>query len=138
MPTTIEYTGRLQTCSCWCGMHLAVPASLFRQVHDLGKGVIYCPVGHQFSFRETELERERKRREQADAKARRAEERRQAERDLRRHTERQLSAQRGATTRARKRAKAAVCPVPGCKRSFVQMRRHLETKHPDYQLEEIK
>jgi hypothetical protein len=60
----------------------------------------------------------------------RARERAQAERDLREDTERRLSAQKGATTRAKKRHAAAVCPC--CNRSFVQLRRHMENKHPGY------
>jgi DNA repair exonuclease SbcCD ATPase subunit len=54
----------------------------------------------------------------------------QAERDLREDTERRLSAQKAQTTKARKRAAAALCPC--CNRSFVQLRRHMETKHPGY------
>lgn len=126
----IEYSETLQTCTCYCGIHLAVPTNLYRQAHDLGKRGIFCPLGHEFFFSESELDRERKARETAEARAQRAEQRRQAERDLREHTERQLSAQKGATTRAKKRAAAALCPC--CNRSFVQLRRHLATKHPDY------
>jgi hypothetical protein len=44
-------------------------------------------------------------------------------------TERRLRAQKGATTRAKKRAVAATCPC--CGRSFSQLRRHMAAKHPE-------
>jgi hypothetical protein len=129
MSQTITYTGKLETTQCWCGIALAVPANLLRAARNEGQS-IYCPLGHPFSWKETEADRQRKRAEQAEARATREAQRRMAERDLREYTERQLSAQKGATTRAKKRAAAALCPC--CKRSFVQLRRHLATKHPEY------
>jgi hypothetical protein len=129
MPTTITYSAELTTCECWCGIHLAIPSNLYRNAHETSQEV-YCPVGHKFHWSESESDRLRKKLEQVEARASRAEQRRQAERDLREHTERQLRAQKGATTRAKRRHAAALCPC--CNRSFVQLRRHLETKHPDY------
>lgn len=132
----IEYTEVLHTTTCYCGIHLAVPANLLRQVRDEGSGGpngdggLYCPLGHKFYFHESELDRERKRREQAEQRAQRADQRRQAERDLREHTEAKLRAQKGATTRARKRAAAGVCPC--CHRSFENVRRHMTEKHPGF------
>ena len=125
----IEYTEKLQTCTCWCGIHLAVPTNLYRQAHELGKRGLYCPLGHQFFYGESELDQERKAREQAEVEANRAEQRRLAERDLRLDTEKRLRAQKAATTRAKRRAHAGVCPH--CKRSFENVRRHIATKHAD-------
>jgi DNA repair exonuclease SbcCD ATPase subunit len=85
---------------------------------------IYCPLGHAYvkagkgeaeKLRES-LERERER------AARMAAERDQAQASARSY--------KGVATKARKRAAAAVCPC--CNRSFVQLRRHMETQHPDY------
>lgn len=126
---TITFTETLQTCTCWCGIHMAIPDNLLRQGLDHGKQ-IYCPLGHTFSWKETEADRQRKRAEQAEQRAARLGERAQAERDLREHTERQLSAQKGATTRAKKRAATGTCPC--CGRSFVQLRRHMAAKHPGH------
>lgn len=127
--TTIQYTGKLTVVSCWCGTSHAVPSDLRDyQLRQFDRGAepvsIYCPLGHSHipsgEPRAALLER------QLEASRRRA----QAERELRQDTERRLSAQKGATTRARKRAAAAVCPC--CNRSFVQLRRHMAAKHPDY------
>jgi hypothetical protein len=45
-------------------------------------------------------------------------------------TKRRLSAQFGENTKLRKRIKNGVCPC--CTRSFTNLRRHLQTKHPEY------
>lgn len=127
--TTLTYSGELLTVTCWCGMRHAVPAELRRhqeRQHENGKTPvgIYCPLGHSHvPAGESEVERlERVVALESEARARLAAERDQAEASAR--------AYKGAATRARKRAAAATCPC--CKRSFVQLRRHLETKHPDY------
>lgn len=131
MPDTLSYRGTLEVTSCWCGIRLAIPASLNRQLEQNGH-VVFCPLGHEFTVTETELDRERKRVADLASTLERARQQATAERDLRRDTERRLAAQKGATTRAKKRAAAAVCPVEGCGRSFVQLRRHMQSKHPDY------
>lgn len=129
MADTLTYTGELLTMTCWCGMRHAVPAELCRQqqrAHANGRSevVIYCPLGHShIPAGEPEVERLRRTIAlESEARARVVAERDQADASAR--------AYKGAATRARKRAAAATCPC--CKRSFVQLRRHLETKHPDY------
>jgi len=130
--TTLTYTGELTVLTCWCGMRHAVPVELHnfqKRQHADGRKVqgIYCPLGHiHIPAGTPEVERLRER-------LARSEQRRQAERELREDTERRLSAQKAATTRAKRRHAAAVCPC--CKRSFVQLRRHMEAKHPDYRPE---
>jgi hypothetical protein len=110
-------------------MRHAVPAELRadqqRQHRDGWQQTpIYCPLGHthvipgdgEAAKLQKRLERER------DRAARLLAERDQIEASLR--------AQKGATTKAKKRAAAAVCPC--CHRSFSQLRRHMAAKHPDY------
>lgn len=128
--TTLEYTETLKVTTCWCGIHFAIPTNLLRNAHDHGTQV-HCPLGHTFGWTETEADRQRKRAEKAEAQAAEARRRINAERDLRADTERRLSAQKAQTTKARKRAAAALCPC--CGRSFVQLRRHLAAKHPEYE-----
>lgn len=128
MTATLNYRGTLIVSTCWCGMRHAVPQELHefqeRQHRDgVKQRGIYCPLGHVY-INSGKGEAERLRERLAEA-----ERRRQAERDLREDTERRLIAQKSATTKAKKRAAAAVCPC--CKRSFVQLRRHMENKHPD-------
>jgi hypothetical protein len=129
MSETLSYRGSLTVSICWCGMRHAVPSELIdhqERQHRDGRTQtgIYCPLGHSYIISgEGEAERLRKQLE-------RAEQRRKAEQDLREDTERRLSAQKAATTKAKKRAAAALCPC--CNRSFVQLRRHIAAKHPDY------
>lgn len=129
MTLTMEFTDRLVVTTCWCGINHAVPEDLYnhqRRQHDDGRQVtaIYCPLGHTHVPSGTPaVERVRVELERARTRAARETARRdQAEASAR--------AYKGVATKARKRAAAAVCPC--CKRSFVQLRRHLETKHPDY------
>ena len=49
---------------------------------------------------------------------------------LRRQLERSRSAIKGHLTRTKNRVKNGVCPC--CKRSFENLRQHMETKHPEY------
>jgi hypothetical protein len=119
----------LETKSCpTCGIVYAVPqdwyASLNRQ-HDRGDHDVkwYCPNGHVTVFsREAKyvaIERERDRLKQDNARLDEA--RIKAERRL-------LVVQKEVKSRA-KRAAAGVCPC--CNRTFIQLARHMKTKHPD-------
>lgn len=125
---TLFYSGELLTVTCWCGMCHAVPAELRRhqlRQHENGRPPvsIYCPLGHTYvPSGESTVERlQRVVKLEAEARARLAAELDQAEASARGY--------KGAATRARNRT-IATCPC--CNRSFVQLRRHLETKHPEY------
>lgn len=109
-----------------CGVTYAIPAMLQRNARDRGEGHIqwFCPNGHQLGYHgKSAADRERESR-------RWTEQRLAAERDLRKDTERRLSAQKGATTRAKRRSAAGLCPC--CKRSFKQIREHMDSQHPDF------
>lgn len=121
----MTHTTTLITTSCWCGIALAIPRSLYNEANDSGKS-IYCPIGHTFVFGGTfkeQLEQERQARQRAERRA-------QANRDLLAAEERSHAATRGHLTRHRKRAEAGVCPC--CNRTFQQLARHMKNKHPDF------
>lgn len=127
---TLTFVGELTVITCWCGMRHAVPSELrnFQQrQHNDGGSVtsIYCPLGHQHApAGEGEAAKLRRHLQtEADERTRAEAEREQAEASARAH--------KGAATKARKRAAAALCPC--CNRSFVQLRRHMATKHPDFE-----
>jgi hypothetical protein len=129
MPETLTYLGNLTIVTCWCGMKHAVPAELRSHQlrrHENGQREvnIYCPLGHyHFPAGEPKVERLRRQRDAAlDREALRGAERDQAEASAR--------AYKGAATKARKRAKAGVCPC--CNRTFKQLTRHMESKHPEF------
>jgi hypothetical protein len=130
MSSTLSYSGTLEVVTCWCGMRHAVPEELRQhqlRAHNDERGnvpSIYCPLGHSHvpagKSKATQLEESLQ--WERERSARLAAARDQAEASAR--------AYKGVATKARKRAAATLCPC--CNRSFVQMRRHLETKHPDY------
>jgi len=129
MLTLAEKQGQLTVVRCWCGIQHAVPESLrdlqLRQFNDgLTAKFIYCPLGHRYQPAGiTEAERLRRRlveREAAHDQTRAA----------LRNTENQRRAERAAKTRLKNRIGNGVCPC--CKRSFTNLRRHMDTKHPDY------
>lgn len=130
----MEFTDRLVVMTCWCGINHAVPEDLRAyqmRCHNDGRKVpdIHCPLGHGHvpaGRPEHEVLAERLEQEQRRA-GRLAAQRDQAEASAR--------AYKGAATKARKRAGAGVCPC--CKRSFQQLRRHMASKHPDFDAEAV-
>lgn len=125
MARTMTYSETLAVTHCWCGIALAIPENLLRHAHNDGQ-VVYCPLGHQFSWSETEAKRLKKRLEQEERRASSLMAQLDQEKASHRSTKGQL-------TKAKKRAAKGVCPVPGCKRSFVNVARHVETQHPDFE-----
>jgi uncharacterized protein (DUF3084 family) len=87
---------------------------------------IYCPHGHALSWKETEtdkLRRERDRLKQREA---------MLEDEARMARERADKAE-ATTKRLKKRAAAGTCPC--CQRTFSNMSRHMQTKHPQFKAE---
>lgn len=129
MPT-ITYTEKLATTRCWCGIALAVPANLLDNAVNHGQQ-LYCPLGHTFGWNETEADRQRKKAQRLEADlARERALRDQAEAEAE-HERKVAQGYKGVAAKAKKRAAKGVCPAPGCKRSFVDVARHIATCHPD-------
>lgn len=119
---TTTTTTELETAECWCGVPLALPANLVRNARENGTS-LYCPAtGHRFGWN-SENDKLRKQLDRQRARTTAVE-------DQLRAAERTNAALRGAATKARKRAANGVCPC--CKRSFVQLARHMASQHPDF------
>jgi hypothetical protein len=119
---TLTYTGQLSVEVCWCGIHHAVPTELVemqrRQFRDGERQTdIYCPLGHMW-IRAGEGQAIRLQRALDEAKTQLV-----ATRD-------QLQAAEREAARQRRRAAKGICPC--CKRSFVNVTRHLAGQHPNY------
>lgn len=112
--------------TCWCGVKVAIPDNLNRIAHEQGTA-LYCPVGHRFFFT-AEMDELKQKLEDEKGRRRMAQQRADYERDRADENERRRAAQKAATTKARKRHAAGVCPA--CQRSFKQLREHME--HPDF------
>ncbi len=113
----------LQEVTCKsCGITHAIPQRLIEGLQQTG-GYYYCPNGHQWGWGENaetrlrkQLQDEQKRRQQAETNLLRVRDQLEAsEREMKRH---------------KKRVANGVCPC--CNRSFVQLARHMKTKHPEY------
>lgn len=123
MARTYTETVTLQeTECCVCGVTFAFPQKLHKELMITGKA-FYCPNGHSQVYTELETDRLRKLLD--------------AERERRRQVELQLTSaqdQLQATKRElqhhKKRVGNGVCPC--CNRSFVQLQRHMKTRHPEY------
>jgi hypothetical protein len=108
---------------CACAMHFYVPqlwSSERRESHDS----FFCPNGHPLTYKaKSEAEKLR------DELARRTSQLDQ-ERAAREDLERSRRALQGHMTKLRKRVSNGVCPY--CSRSFVNLRRHMGSKHADH------
>lgn len=130
---TYRYTNDITIIACaWCGLSFGVPADYVRRRRQDGQG-FYCPSGHSNVYSETDLDRERKRREEAERRAAEARESERFHRDLAAAERRTAAAYKGHLTRARNRIAQGVCPVPGCKRSgFERVAQHIALQHPEW------
>jgi hypothetical protein len=116
------------TTCCACGVPFAAPDYLIRARRNDGQ-TLYCPNGHHLSWRETELDRVRKKLDEqtrtATQMAERAASAERAEQDALRSAQKANKELR----RHQKRTAAGVCPC--CNRTFQQLARHMKTKHPE-------
>lgn len=128
--TAVRYSTELETQSCWsCGIPFAMPVNFTRMRRD-DKRTFYCPNGHGAVFRETETERLRN---QLVREQHALEQTQSALEDARRQVEQQkrfTRAARGQVTKIKNRVKNGVCPC--CNRTFVNLQRHMNTKHPEW------
>lgn len=119
---TFAETMNSLTCS-ECGIVFALPAFYMTKRREDHKA-FHCPNGHQQHYpAETEAEKLKKELEQQKkrttwAESQAAEERARADRAA------------GELTKLKARVNNGVCPC--CQRSFVNLRRHLASKHPDF------
>lgn len=102
----------------------------------------YCPNGHSMSYGKSEADRLKEQLHKAEQARLAAEKDAAREKGWRReayeekaHVERRLAAQRGVTTRLRNRVANGVCPC--CNRTFINLQRHMATKHAGFTVEEV-
>jgi hypothetical protein len=140
MGTDLSGSLHLEMLSCGeCGIEFAVPSAWLdvrKRGTEKSRGFT-CPNGHTRIFRETEVERLKR---ELAAKDKELEQERaltKAAASRAHGAEVQAGRARAQAKRLKQRAAGALCPVPGCCRSFVQLRRHLATKHPDYREVEV-
>ena len=130
MSETITTETEFKVCHCSeCGMPYALTERFHYRRKNDGK-TWYCPNGHGQCICESEVQRLN--RELTRIK-RNAEFDRTRARELNESlgsVSRSLRATKGALTKTKNRIANGVCPC--CKRSFTNLHRHMETKHPKY------
>ena len=129
---SITTTVTLQPETCLtCGTAFGISSALHAELRRCGKSY-YCPSGHSQHFIIGRTEAQRL---QVELDAMRAH--RNSLRDDRDRQQRTARALRGVITRTRKRVAAGICPVPKCRRHFVNLERHVATQHPGYRTQEV-
>ena len=114
---------------CACGVEFGLPAHYNKERRQDGKG-FYCPNGHTLSYGEGSHEKLRRERdllrqrlaEKGDVIVEAYEATARAERTA--------STYKGHVTRIKNRVGKGACPC--CNRTFQNLARHMNSKHPDY------
>lgn len=115
---------------CQCGVLFAVPRE-WRRKRLADRERFWCPNGHSQSFcgkteeQKLKEELEKVERRLAQEQSASAQARSDAE-----HQRRRYIGMKGAHTKLKNRVAAGVCPC--CNRSFGDLRKHMQDKHPDF------
>ncbi len=120
--------------SCWnCGIEYGLTEA-FANSKRSDHSTFYCPNGHSTGFlaetKEEKLAKQLKRTQDALADERQWGAEQSA---LRKAEERRHSATKGLLTKAKKRAANGVCLA--CHRHFVNVERHMASRHPGFAAE---
>jgi hypothetical protein len=129
--------GAVECKCCRCGTDFYLPPNLHSAARASEKISFYCPYGHEQHYPAGETETDKIRRER-DLLAQRIAQRDDTIKFLRETGEtakRSLAAQKGVVTKIKKRVGSGVCPC--CTRSFGNLRRHMQTEHPEFKAEEV-
>jgi hypothetical protein len=127
---TITWSSTLNVHECpTCAIVYAIPADFDRRKQE-DASRWYCPNGHIVVYTKSDADRLRDKLAAEEAARKRAEAREVHQRDQRQAAERSAAAYKGRVTRLKNRAAAGVCPC--CNRSFENLRRHMNIKHPDF------
>lgn len=122
-------TEKFHIVSCYtCGCRFGIGGQLHRRVVEKAQGHVYCPAcGKGTAWCESQEQKEiaqLKKKLQWEAKECARQMR------LRDSAEASLRATKGSLTKLRKRVGVGTCPC--CKRTFKQLKAHMESQHPEY------
>lgn len=122
---------------CNCGVLFAITREMHDRLLSEGrKASFFCPNGHsQHYLKESDADKAKRLQAELDkANEEKASLRQSVDHAWAQYDAEHMKVRESERKRriAERRAAAAVCPVPGCKRQIIQMKRHLESKHPGY------
>lgn len=138
---TDTYHATLTTIECTCGGVYAISEKFRAEAYELGNRLKtwhcpYCQCDWGFGGKsqkqklEDDLTRTKRALEQSQTRTREAWEEMQ---NVRITLGNKLRAEKGAKTRIKNRVANGVCPC--CTRTFQNLHRHMETKHPEFKKE---
>ncbi len=124
MNTTFTHTGTyvVETC-CRCGIDFGVPKDFSDAAQKDSNKWFYCPNGHRQHYTTSKAVRLQRQLDSALSR----------ERDLGyrlEHTRRSRAALKGQVTKIKRRVGKGMCPC--CRRSFPDLKAHMEGQHPDW------
>lgn len=122
---TQDVTLVTDTC-CSCGVLHAIPKGMRDKAYRDG-GYWYCPNGHHIGWDKGNCKSAVDKLKEDVAYFQNRVDEVSRERD---HTKLRLAAQKGETTKLKKRVSNGVCPC--CNRHFTNVQRHIKTKHPAF------
>lgn len=114
------------TC-CKCGIAFAVPTHWNAKRRE-SKENFWCPNGHSQAYITSTADKLRAELATKDRALQQSLARESAQAASLKKTE-------AANKRLAKRLAAGVCPVPGCRRHFTNLQRHIQTEHAGHTLE---
>ena len=112
-----------------CGVVYGITRNYELRRREDGKG-FYCPNGHFGSFGESAIAKAKRLQATAESQMRLARISRDAARDQAQAAHRSAAAYKGVATKMRNRIADGVCPVPGCRRNFANVKAHITGQHP--------
>lgn len=130
MSAVLDFSQRLVTITCYkCGITFAVP-QYFQTKRLEDRADFWCPNGHEQAYVKSEAQRLR---EQLEEQKRSTEWWKNSALSKEKTIQGQkisLGKAKAKLKRTETRVAHGVCPC--CNRSFVNVQRHMKTKHPDY------
>lgn len=130
MSAVLKFDSLLEVHYCPnCAIQFAAPPRFIKERREDGKS-FYCPSGHTMSFHETEIDKLKK-------QLQREKENTEWWKNTAASKDKTIKGQniaigkvKAKLHRTETRVSHGICPC--CNRSFVNMQRHMKTKHPDY------
>lgn len=116
-----------------CGTHFALERAFHKGVKEHGTD-FYCPRGHKISYFESDNQKLKKQLEEKERRIEFERRARQSAEKARDSALRSAASVKGKLKAQNERIKAGVCPC--CKRTFKQLARHMECKHPNWKGDE--
>jgi hypothetical protein len=131
LPITVVVRIESETCVS-CGLVFGMSEEFKKKRRELGD-VFHCPAGHRQYYGETSVDKLKKELELEKRRLKWAQDARDAAMKRADREERSKRAVSGHMTRIKHRISAGVCPC--CNRTFVNLQRHMATKHKGYRKE---